>query len=236
MRDHERIEELIAARALGGLDAPEGGALREEMAAHGPDCAECRRLEAEYDEAAGRLGFALDAAPVREGFEDEVVGRALAGRPARIDGAARPGPARVGRGARLRALVALAASFALFAGGWAIGTLTSGAEVAIPGDARVVAFEGEGDATLSVAYRPGEDGIYLLGTGLEPQPKNKVYEVWLFRGETPVRGGCFRPTDEGSVFRLLDAEVGAARLMAVTVESSACPTAPTSPPILTAEV
>lgn len=237
MRDHERVEGLIAIHALDGLDPGDEQTLRREMADHGPDCAECRRLEAEYGEVAARLALALDPIPARVGFEDQVVANAL-----RTSADTSPGP-RPRRERRrllgrleLRPLVAVAASIVLFAGGWALGALMSGPGVAVPPGARVVVFEGQGDAALSVAYRPGEAGVYLLGSGLEPQPKGGVYELWSFRGQTPVRGGCFRPTGDGSVFAFLPAEIGATRLMAVTVERSSCPSAPTSAPILSAEV
>ena len=55
-RDHELIEELIAVRALGGLDAADEERLRAEMASHGPDCEECLRLEADYLVAIGAVG------------------------------------------------------------------------------------------------------------------------------------------------------------------------------------
>jgi anti-sigma-K factor RskA len=232
MRDHERIEELMAVRALGGLDGDDDEALRREMAEHGDDCAECRRLESEFDEVAGRLAFAPDPVPVRDGFEDEVVAAATQarGRPAP------PSRERLERpGRRLRPLAAVAASIVLFAAGLGIGTLVNGRE-AVPPGARVVAFQGEGRGSLSLAYRPGEDGVYLLGSGLESPPEGRVYEVWLFRDGTPVPAACFRPSSDGSVFEFVDAGLGTTDLMAVTVEPSACPSAPTTQPILTAEI
>jgi hypothetical protein len=236
MRDHARIEELIAVRALRALDAEDDRALRREMADHGPDCAECRRLRSEYDEVAGRLAFALDPAVVRDGFEDEVIASALATRRP-LEGRDGRARRRVGPpGPNLRPLVAVAASIILLAAGWALGALTSAEDVGVPDRARVVAFEGEGEGTLTLAYRPGEEGVYVLGSGLEPQPEGRVYEFWTFRGETPVRGGCFRPTPDGSVFAFLDAEVGTTQLMAVTIESSSCPSAPTTQPVFTADV
>ena len=43
-RDHSEIEELLAVRALGGLEPDEERALERAMAEHGPDCEVCRRL------------------------------------------------------------------------------------------------------------------------------------------------------------------------------------------------
>ena len=74
--NHDRIEERLAVRALGGLDEADAAALEAEMATHG-DCAECRRLERELTETAGRLAFALDPAPVDPGTADRI----LAARP-----------------------------------------------------------------------------------------------------------------------------------------------------------
>src|SRR5207247_10668356 len=64
-RDHGLIEELLAARALGGLEPEDDTVLRAAMAAHG-DCEECRRLETGFEGTAGLLGFALDPGPARE--------------------------------------------------------------------------------------------------------------------------------------------------------------------------
>jgi len=239
MRDHGWIEEVMVVRSLGGLDPQDEHELHREMVEHGAECSECRRLEAEYagyEDAAGRLAFALDPVPVREGLEDQVVASTAAEKLTRVmtprerrRERRRPGPGTV-----LRPFVAVAASLVLFAVGWAAGALTSGDDVAIPPGARVVVFEGEGGATLALAYRPGDRGVYLVGS-LDPPPVDQAYELWTFRGDTPVRGGCFQPEADGSLFEFLDAEIEPTPLMAVTVESTSCPSAPTTDPILLAQ-
>jgi len=156
MRDHELIEELIVARALDGIDPADERTLEHEQAAHGADCLECRRLEREYAEVAGKLAFAVAPEALRPELEDEIVGLATGsvarleppgGREPSIDGAQR----RRGGGV-LRPLVAIAAAFVLFVGGWAVGSLTSGDDATVPPGARVVAFEGA-NGKLAVAYR-----------------------------------------------------------------------------------
>ena len=47
------------------------------MHEHGPDCAECRRLETEYGEVAGRLAFALEPVAVRHTFQEQTIELAL---------------------------------------------------------------------------------------------------------------------------------------------------------------
>jgi anti-sigma-K factor RskA len=238
MRDHELIEELIVARALDGLDPDDERTLEREQAAHGADCVECRRLERDYAEVAGRLAFAVAPEPVRPELEDEIVGLAT-GSIARLERAGVRAPAdgvrRRARGVVLRPLIAIAAAFVLFIGGWAIGSLTSGGDANVPAGARVVAFEGA-DGKLAVAYRPGEAGVYLLGSGLEAPPTGKVYEVWMIQDGTPVPGACVRPSPDGSLFAFADADVGSTQAMAVTIESSSCPSAPTSEPVFTAAI
>ena len=239
IRDHERLEELIAVRVLGGLDDDDEHAYQEERAAHGADCVECLRLEAEYGEVAGRIAFSLEPAPASPELEDRVVGFAT-GSIAKLEHvtprqAARERRRFGGRGVVLRPLVAAAAAVVVFVGGWAAGSLTSGDVPPVPSGARVVAFEGE-SGTLAVAYRPGQEGVYLLGSGLEAPPEGRVYEVWMIRDGTPIQGPCVTPEPDGSLFAFADAELGTTEMMAVTVESASCPTAPTTDPVFTATI
>ena len=231
-RDHELIEELIALRELGGLDPADGERLREAMASHGPDCEECRRLEAEYADVAGGLGFALDPVAVRPAFAEETFERALGP-------AVRPTDMHVERGRRrgvLRPLLGIAAAFVLFVGGWIVGVTLTEDEPAIT-EATTISFQGEADGgTISAAYRPGEPGMFLLGSDLPALPEDRVYELWVFEGETPVSALCARPSANGSLFEFVDTSLEGVGLMAVTVESTSCPDAPTTDPVFTAEV
>lgn len=227
MRSHDRIEELIAIRSIGGLDQEDLVVLEQEMASHGPDCEECRRLETEYGEVAGRLGFALDPVAVREGFADETIELAIA---------REPGPPAVlerSAGGRWRPLVAVAAALVLFAGGALVGAnVFGGAEV--PPQATVLTFEAQDPSltgTITAAFTPGEPGIYLQGAGLDALSPDEVYELWLIEGETPAAAVCVAPTEDGSVFAFADTEVVPDALLAVTVEPSSCSDAPTTPPI-----
>jgi anti-sigma-K factor RskA len=237
MNDHELIEELTSARALGALEPEDAATLEAKMASHGPDCPECRRLAAQSEEVAGRLAFALGPVSLPEGFEERVVALAtaeptvLGGAPSELE---RQAVRR--RGRRFRPLVAAAAALLLFAGGWVASDLLEADTGRIPAGARVVALQGETAGSLTVAYEPGERGVYLLGSDLERLAADRVYELWMIRDGTPVSGACFRPAADGSVFRFVDADVGATDVMAVTVEPSACSKQPTTEPILVAEI
>jgi len=228
MRSHDHIEELIAIRSIGGLDPGELAELEAEMREHGPDCSECRRLETEYEEVAGRLAFALEPVAVGEGFREQTFELAFE---------ARAMPVRDARTSRrfLRPLIGIAAAFALFAGGWLIGGAAGDPEV--PANATVVALQGEpGSGIFTAAYQPGERGLYLLGSNLPALPEDQVYELWLFTGDTPASAVCGTPSEDGSLVEFVDTSLEGVGLMAITVESSACPDAPTTDPIFVAEV
>jgi anti-sigma-K factor RskA len=223
MRDHERIEELIAIRSLSGLDPQEQAELERLMASHGPD-EECRRLETEYGEVEGRLAFSLDPVALRPGFAEETFELALAERsPA---SGQRPG------GGRWRPLVAVAAALVLFVGGAVLGAAVFGGNE-VPPKATVLALEPQDPSLTGIvtaAFTPGEPGIYLQGSGLEPLPADKVYELWVIEGDSPAAAVCVRPGDDGSVFAFADKEVTGSEVLAVTVEPSTCSDAPTTPP------
>jgi Anti-sigma-K factor rskA len=230
-RDHDLIEELIAVRALGGPDPADDQRLRAEMASHGPDCEECRALEADFAEVAGGLGFALEPVAVRPGFAQQTFDRALG-----ADAA--PATPRAERGRRrnvLRPLLGIAAAFVLFVGGWIVGVTMTEDEPALT-EATTVSFEGDGSGTISAAYRPGEPGMFLLGSDLPALPAGRVYELWVFEGDTPASALCARPSEDGSLFEFVDTSLEGVGLMAVTVEPASCPDAPTSDPVFTAEV
>ena len=235
IRDHALIDELLAARALDGLDDHDAAVLERELATHG-DCDECRRLETQHAEVAGMLAFALDPRPVSDEMADRIVsqpGPAWA-RPTAPAAAAPPDALAARRDARLvrwQAAFGVAAAVALVL---AIVLATRAGGPNVPGSV-VVAFDGAAPGEVALTYTPGEAGALLWATGLpDPGPGN-VYEVWMFEGDQPVRSACLTP-DDGAVAAYLDADLSSAELMAVTVESAACPDAPTTDPVYTAEL
>jgi anti-sigma-K factor RskA len=225
IRDHGLIDELLAARALDGLDDADAAVLERELAAHG-DCDECRLLEAQHAEAAGMLAFALDPRPVNDTMVDRILAEPRAP-------AATPDALAARRNARLvrwQAAFGVAAAVALILA-FVLATRPAGGPSA-PGRV-VVAFESEAPGEVAVAYTPGEPGALLWATGLPDPGPGKVYEVWMIEDELPVRGACLAP-DDGAVAAYLDADLSSGPLMAVTVESTACPDAPTTDPVYTA--
>jgi hypothetical protein len=242
-RDHDRIEELLAVRVLDALDGGDVAALDSEMDEHGPDCAECRRLEIELNETAAMLGFALDPQPVDPSMVDRILAETLTV-PDATEAPTTEAPAdRAGRdevaerrrrrgGRGWTALVAAAIALVVIVGGFVVVAPERTQPVSTNWAQTVVQFQGT-SGELAMAYSPDQAGAVFWGQGLPDPGAGKTLEIWKFEGKTPISGGCVSPVD-GRVATFEPIDLSSAQLMAVTVETTDCPSAPTSQPILTA--
>jgi anti-sigma-K factor RskA len=241
-REHDRIEELLAVRVLDALDGDDLGTLVAEMAEHGPNCVECRRMETELNETAAMLAFALDPDPVDPSMAERILSEAIAvpeaqgpapsvaaDRAAGRDVLAERRSRRRGRGT---ALVAAAVAAVIVVGGLVFIRPGRTESVTTNWAQTVVPFQGT-SGELAMAYTPHETGAVFWGQGLPDPGPGKTLEIWMFEGDTPISSGCVTPSD-GRVAAYEPVDLGSAQLMAVTVESTKCPSAPTSEPILTA--
>lgn len=238
-RDHTVVEELMAVDALGGLDGDDRGLLERERASHGTDCPDCTALEAGFVEIAGRLAFALDPEPVDDAMVDRILGRGDASMAAEtiVEIPEAPDELEERRARRPRvwqALVAAAAvvAIAVVAVGAIVPSTTS---VRATTSQRLVAFTGVTEGSLAMAFTPGEPGAVFWGGGLPDPGADRVYEIWMIEGDEAVSGGCVIPTD-GVVAVRVEASVGTTDTMAVTTEPSDCPSAPSSDPVLVADL
>jgi len=222
--------------------------LHRELDGHG-DCQECRRLESELNDAAGWLGSVLDPVPMSEGSVEAILERARAGEGIeRGDGGGtaivEPSTAgdelaerRARRRRRWVAITAAAAAFVLVLASIAVLGRRPATKVLSASPTQVaVTFTGAAGAPrLSMLYTPGTAGLVLWGTDVPDPGPGKVYEVWTFHGQTPASAGCLTPS-AGAIATTLPADPTGVHLMAVTVESASCPSAPTTTPILTANL
>jgi hypothetical protein len=225
MRDHSLIEELLSAGVLGGLSPEDAELLKRERESHG-ECEECARLEAEYRETAGRIGFSLEP----------VAGPGPAPFPTLIPRAAPAVATSAAAAPWWKPVIAIAAALAvalvLLGGGWLLrGSRSSAARTS---GAQLVHFQGS-SGNLAMAFVPGEAGAVFFGSQLPEPGPGKVYEVWTFQGQQPLRMTCLTTTD-GTVLEYSDSGVGSANQMAVTIESSSCPSAPTTKPVFLANI
>ena len=244
-RSHERLEELIAADALGGLDAADREAMVREMAEHGPDCPECIRLVSEYTEVAGRLALSLDPVALSRAADERLLVAARAEPPAGLTApSAEPaGPIdlteRRRRGRRWLGAAAVAAALVLLAGfvGYSIAPRPStqsefAAFLASP-STRVVALQGK-LGQLAVAFRPGQREAWIVGSNLPAQSNDRVYELWYSAPNSDAvnPSGTFVPQD-GTV--LQRTTVGSdVDLLAVSIEPPGGSRQPSTTPIFAA--
>lgn len=238
--DHSLVEELMAADALGGLDDDDTALLLAERTAHG-DCAECRAIEAGFAETASRLAFALTPAPIDDSMIERIVSSprekrltpVAAATAGRSDELSERRSRRPGAWQALAVAAAVAAVLVVSVGTFARSTTTVNL---VSSSQRFVAFEGSNtEATLAMAYTPGEPGAVFWGSGLPDPGAGAVYEIWMIEDGEPTSGGCVVPTD-GVVAFAVDASIGSSESMAVTNESSDCPDSPTGPPIFSADL
>ncbi|MDH5224805.1 MAG: anti-sigma factor [Actinomycetota bacterium] len=232
--DHYRIEELMAAEALGGLDDGDRAFLDRERAAHGA-CTTCGSIEAGFAETAGRLGFALTPEPIDDDMVDRII--AATARPpvaADLETPRDELSARRSRRPWAWAAVAAAAGAVMVL---AVVTLTPRTTQVTEATSsqRVVAFTGTSEGTLAMAFTPGETGAVFWGSGLPDPSPGDVYEIWMIEDGAAVSGGCVTPVD-GVIALHVDANIGTTDTMAVTSEAADCPTAPTNEPLLLADL
>jgi anti-sigma-K factor RskA len=243
MRDHTAIEEPLALEALGGLEPDDRARLDAFLADHGPDCPECAELRAEFADIAAMLGAGLAPSPISGDLEDRTVAAALASRPTAPDVghvAGDRGPAAVAPTHRRRnALIATAAAVVLVAigalGGYLAAPRNPVESVIGQQGVQIVPFapsNGTGGA-MTLAVAPDGTSGYVLGSGLAAPPPGKTYELWTIQGKTPTSLGCVVPTN-GQVVFPVTGSFATADVAAMTVESNACPSAPTTSPVMVA--
>jgi anti-sigma-K factor RskA len=237
IRDHERIEELLAAQVLGGLEVGDERELADARSEHGEDCAVCAGLERELSEVAGLLPFSLDPVPVDPSIADRVLALNMTAPPSvpRDQLAQRRTDRERRRSRTWTAVIGVAA--AIVAALVIVSTVVPSSVEVTRAERmdQVVRFEAAPgfEGTLTMAYTPGESGAVLWGRVPDPDA-GTTYEVWTFEGDAPpTSSGCASPVD-GRLVLSIDGNVGTADVMAVTVESTECPPQPTTDPVLIA--
>ncbi len=235
MNEHEHVQELLAVRALGGLD-PEGMAELDRVLAEHGECAECAESAAGFDETAGHLAFSL--APVTPSLTAADVLAAARAAPRPTGTVVKlPAPRRRWTGSLL---VAAAVSLLVVGavGGILIAHQGTDQSAALAryltgSQTQIHTFKGTG-GVLSAATQPGSARSYVFGN-LEGLPSDKVYQLWLLHGSTPVAGPTFLP-DGTTVVLPVDASLTGANALAITVEPTGGSPQPTTTPLLVASI
>ena len=241
---HEKIEALLAADALDGLDEQGKRELEAALTGHDPACPECARLRAAFAEVAASLGMSLDASPVDAAAEERLLAAARGRRRSApgddAQGAAAPVPLRPRRQPLRVLTVAIgAAACLLLAGVVGYSIRPSGRQQMIDafasqGNVRT-AHLSSGSTTMTLYYRPGEKGALVSGSGFGDPPSGHVYEVWYRPADSSqlAPAGTFMPQN-GSIVAPVVVEDGFTAV-AVTVEPGYEPS-PTGPTVLSATI
>jgi anti-sigma-K factor RskA len=238
--DHEAIEGLIPAYALGATDPGESRVVE----AHLPSCVTCRALLGEYRQVAGDLLYAIKpmSAPP-----------AMAERMRRRLQSARPEPKPQSWWTRLRvrpAVVALVAAVLLLALTnfyWfsRVQGLQRSTEPAVSfawlANAAAIPLraDGSGGWAQGVMYAPLDAPVALLCVyGMPALTPDKTYQLWLIKDGQRDSGGLFQVTPDGFGLLVVRPEHPLSEYSAVgiTVEPAGGSPGPTSPRVLGANL
>lgn len=239
LNDHETIQELIPAHAIGATDVEEARAVEEHIL----HCATCRALLNDYRRLANDMLYAIPAveAPPRlaETLRREIgdVPRLDEERPHRRAAFLFP---RLMRYAAVAAVVVLLLSNALLL--YRTSRLESEVRVqatalAVLAEAPTVELRGDAPAPQAegVLYVRPETHVALLHVyNLPPVPEDKAYQVWLIHNGKRDSGGLFRVNEKGEAVLLIRAPRPLAEYQAigVTVEPATGSPGPTGPRVI----
>jgi anti-sigma factor RsiW len=206
-----------------------------EFETHLRECAACRAEVAELQQVVNLLPLAVEPVEPPAGLRDRILSEARNGStaPAITPFAGN----RMRRADAWRARIrepmtwigAAAAAVIIGLGVWNV-TLqnqthssppTSAVADALAHGARAWAVAGTAGAPAAAGslVQPKQGGnAWLVVTGLPPSPANRVYQIWLMRGNSPTSGGTFTVSSSGTqVYHLIRPATGY-QLTAVTSE------------------
>jgi hypothetical protein len=251
---HDRLEELFAADAMGGLDDDGRHELRELLTWHDSQCPVCARFRREYGEVAAAMALSLDPVRLSAGAEERLLTATRTttqGRPPRARGSGtgefveldEAREERERRRSPAKVALALLAAAACLVGAGVIGYVLRSPSTSP--EAVVAAYTSQGpteQATMqdgsrkvTLYYHPGQPQALVVGSGMDDPPAGHVYELWyLPAGQTDMApGGIFLPSD-GDVVAPATVETPFTTV-AVSIETG-YHTAPAGEVVLTAKV
>jgi anti-sigma-K factor RskA len=235
-RSHEELKELLVPYALGAIPQDE----MVEIRAHILECEECMAEADSFADVASSLAFAAPPEELPLGFADRVIDLVHEERPAVAPDRARGWARRwrVFEGLAFAALLIVVGvlSFALID---ARRDVDYGRRVvgALLNTDQGLKLEGSGGRAAVV---PADGEALFVAQGLDDVPSDRVYQLWLMRGDcasgggadcTIVSAGTFEGRDGIALVRTstpLDGFDDAA----VTVEPNGGSDAPTTTPVI----
>ena len=235
--EHERLEEAVAAFALGAVDEATRTETERAVLEHLAGCPSCRDLFHDLREVGADLALAPSPRKVPQPVEERILEAIREHRP-RVERAPVAPRSRLGR---LAAIAAAAAIVALFAWNIQLTSRVSDEHARSEQVARALSLMGAPDThgatltggrgTLVFVYRPGE--AILVGHDVALPPSGYLLQLWLMRAGVPTDAGVFRPID-GLVFVPVRVDLSGFDRVAVTVEKAPGATRPTASPVYSA--
>ncbi len=93
-----------------------------------------------------------------------------------------------------------------------------------------------GNGSGQVVYIPDRDTAVLTAEGLQPPSPGKTYQVWSVADATPVSIGFLEVSEQGQASSVLHVHLRGGEIIAVTLEPSGGSPAPTTDPVLRAQI
>jgi hypothetical protein len=220
MTEHDRVQEALAARALHAVDRADLAVNDAVVSKHLPACASCRRAMDGFELMVGELAL---LAPPRE------PPRLLWAR-LRREIRTKPAPRRFSAAV---AAVAVAGLVGMAAWNAHLTSRVGRAEHQQAGAAELIdavsqrgskvvplsSVAGTSDR-IAAAYVPGRGHLYVFGS-MHLLRSDRVYQVWLVRGESYASLGTFVPSPDGLVLLQLSAKPTGEDAILVTEEDLA---------------
>jgi anti-sigma-K factor RskA len=239
--DHDRWADATGSYVLGAMPDEEAAA----FAMHLQGCAACRAEVEELEPAANALPASVPPVPAPASIGARLMAEVR--REAQLlaaagEGADRPAPdeaqrpAREARGRLGRWTTPVLVAAALLLGvvaGLAVSGVTGG------GSTRTITAQATGAAQGARAHLTMGDGRAILTVSHLPQPPaGHVYQVWLKPqgGAAQATQSLFAPRSDGSASVAVPASAKHMEAVMVTAEPDGGSDAPTSAPVLTANV
>ncbi|MGH2724738.1 MAG: anti-sigma factor domain-containing protein [Actinomycetota bacterium] len=232
--DHDRVQELLAAHALRGLDPEDAQLAERALVEHVPGCPRCRSALEAFTEVAGDLG--LLATPVEPPT-------ALAARVRRVSGHRLPRRPRAT--AWTAAAVATLAALGLTAWNmslvgrldraetqqaWLAGAMSTASR---PG-ASILSLTGRSPARVTLMHDPAAQETYMFATRL-PRTEG-VYRVWFVGAGQRWTPGVLEPDERGIAMMPVDTDMSRWQVVMVTREGEGRTPSPTASPMVSASV
>lgn len=239
--DHDRMEDLVAAYALGACADEERG----QVEAHVASCASCRALLRRLSRTVVSLPLAVDQVRPPERLRARILAAAAASQaqePEAEDPTILAFPVRPERPRRRRRLplhwVAVAVLAVALAGLGAWNVVLNQALNAPPARYAMVGTGSLAGASGTVTEYPRQDVALVALTGMPQPPDGTVYQLWLVDGSGRASSaGTFTPSADGTARVGIDRPLAGVRTVAITREDGpAGARAPTTKPELAGQV